>query len=85
VLEALASGTPVVASRIPPFTEYLNDNDVEWADPMLPESIAAAMARSVIKPTFVPPAVCRRYSWDASAARHAALYRSLVAVPATIY
>lgn len=85
VLEALASGTPVVASRIAPFTEYLNDNDVEWADPMQAESIAAAMARSVIKPTFVPPAVCRRYSWDASAARHAALYRSLVAVPATIY
>ena len=28
VLEAMASGTPVVTSRIAPFTEYLHENDV---------------------------------------------------------
>jgi hypothetical protein len=34
VLEALASGTPVVASRIAPFTEYLDDDSASWADPL---------------------------------------------------
>ena len=28
MLEAMASGVPVVTSRIPPFTEYLGDEDV---------------------------------------------------------
>ena len=31
VLEAMASGTPVVISRIAPFTEYLREGDVSWA------------------------------------------------------
>ena len=33
VLEAMASGVPVVTSRIAPFTEYLGDGDVLWCDP----------------------------------------------------
>ena len=33
VLEAMASGMPVVTSRIAPFTEYLDDDDVVWCDP----------------------------------------------------
>lgn len=81
VLEALASGTPVVASRIAPFTEYLGDSDVAWADPLSATSItealeqaldparAAALARAV-------PEVCLRHDWSASAARHVALYRA---------
>lgn len=47
VLEAMASGVPVVTSRIAPFTEYLNDDDVLWCDPFDTSSIAAAMARSL--------------------------------------
>ena len=50
VLEALASGTPAVVSRIAPFTEYLNaDESVDhccWADPMSAASIAEAMSRA---------------------------------------
>ncbi len=34
VLEAMASGLPVIASHIPPFTEYLTDDDVIWCDPL---------------------------------------------------
>lgn len=82
VLEALASGTPVVVSRIAPFTEYLDDTDCTWADPMSVASIARAM-HEVLKhkasaDTLArePPDVCRRFSWPASAQRHAALYRA---------
>ncbi len=85
VLEALASGTPVVASRIAPFTEYLGDDTASWADPLDTASIAQAMrhaldpARAALLRT--PPAVCRRYSWTASAARHVDLYRALCIAP----
>ena len=33
VLEAMASGTPVVVSRIAPFVEYLDPSDALWCDP----------------------------------------------------
>ncbi|MCR5858101.1 MSMEG_0565 family glycosyltransferase [Mesorhizobium sp. J428] len=46
VLEAMASGTPVVVSSIAPFTEYLADQDAIWCDPLKPASIADAMALS---------------------------------------
>lgn len=85
VLEALASGTPVVASRIAPFTEYLDDDSASWADPLDTASIAQAMrqaldpARAALLRT--PPAVCRAYSWAASAGRHVDLYRALCIAP----
>lgn len=85
VLEALASGTPVVASRIAPFTEYLNRDgadDCVWADPHDAMSIAAALrealapARAAALAAGGVPTVCRRFGWPASAARHVALYRA---------
>jgi glycosyltransferase-like protein len=89
VLEALASGTPVVVSRIAPFTEYLNANESEghccWADPMSPASIAQAMLRAC-DPAHADalahrtPDVCERFSWQASAQRHECLYRAHVAL-----
>ncbi len=33
VLEAMASGTPVVVSRIAPFVDYLDPSDALWCDP----------------------------------------------------
>jgi len=75
-LEALASGTPTVVSRRAPFTEYLAGDDVHWADPLDAASIAAAMRAAVARRKFAPPAVCERFSWSASAARHVALYRT---------
>lgn len=74
VLEALASHTPVVVPQQPPFTEYLSDDDANWCDPLDPQSIAAAMQRALQRPLNAVPEVCRRFSWQASAQRHLALY-----------
>jgi glycosyltransferase-like protein len=82
VLEALASGTPVVVSRQPPFTEYLHESEAHWADPRVPASIAAAMALALAHPVAAVPEVCLRHSWPASAARHVSLYRALRALHA---
>jgi len=65
-----------VVSRIAPFTEHFTEGDVLWADPMQAESIAEAMLLAVARGRHHEvPAVCRRFSWSASAARHEALYR----------
>ena len=86
VLEALATGTPVVVSAIAPFTEYLGDGDVHWADPHDPASIAAALVAAASSPKFSPPAVCRRFSWPASALRHLEVYREFLRPdPSTVH
>jgi glycosyltransferase-like protein len=82
VLEAMASGTPAVVSRMAPFTEYLREGECFWADPYDPASIASAM-RNAAQPSLArslaleaAPALCARYSWEASARTHADLYRA---------
>ena len=80
-LEALACGTPTVVSRIAPFTEYLGDDDVQWADPLDVQSIAAALTAAIARGRFAPPAVCERCSWDTAAAAHIALYRAFLGAP----
>lgn len=80
VLEALASGVPVVVSRIEPFTEHLEEGDCSWADPFDPASIARALAKALAAPSADRIArsserLARRFSWRASAERHLQLYR----------
>jgi len=89
VLEALASGTPAVVSRIAPFTEYLAADERQdhccWADPESTASIANAMRRA-LAPEHAhalaqrTPAVCERFGWAASAARHELLYHAHVSL-----
>ncbi|MFM0297434.1 MULTISPECIES: MSMEG_0565 family glycosyltransferase [Paraburkholderia] len=83
VLEALASGTPVVVSSIAPFTEYLDDATCCWADPDDVESIAAALVRALgengIDFGHAVPALLARFSWAASARRHVDAYRRFLA------
>jgi glycosyltransferase-like protein len=84
VLEALASETPVIVSRIPPFTEYLSDFTCSFADPQSPPSIAAAMQRALTAAARRDAIQARNkilpeMSWEISAARHASLYESLCA------
>jgi len=69
VLEALSVGTPVITSRIAPFTEYLPEAAVEWADPMVPYSITAAMCRAV---PVKHSSITARIASSAAANTHAA-------------
>ena len=83
VLEALASGTPVVASRIAPFTEYLSDACCHWADPLSTHSIADAMLRASSgvrgeRLRELASGLIDRMSWTASAERHIQIYRAFI-------
>ncbi len=83
VLEAMASGTPVVVSRIAPFTEYLADEDALWATPTDTDAIAAALESS-LDPGRRRPLVDRghgvaaRYDWASSALAHLDFYTAHV-------
>jgi glycosyltransferase-like protein len=82
VLEAMASGLPVVTSGIPPFTEYLGEDDVLWCDPFDTASIAAAMTRS-LDATRRSQLIARglqiatRHDWENVARDHLATYEKL--------
>jgi glycosyltransferase-like protein len=82
VLEAMASGVPVVTSRIPPFTEYLDDGDVAWCDPGDAASIASAMMATVEEPgrdALIARgfAVAARHDWSRVAQAHLPAYEAL--------
>jgi glycosyltransferase-like protein len=84
VLEALACGTPVVASNIAPFTEYLDDSTCCWAAPTDSASIASALERVIqgrhrTDFTHAVPALLNRMSWQASAHKHLDIYSALLA------
>jgi glycosyltransferase-like protein len=82
VLEAMASGAPVVTSRIAPFTEYLHENDVVWCDPLNVASIANAMAMVLTEPLHSRLAqrgvlVARQHDWSNTAKAHLPVYERL--------
>ncbi len=86
VLEAQASGTPVVASDIDVLREYLVDGrNALLAAPDDPDGLARALVRVVSDPGLAATlrkaglATARRFDWGASADRHIDLYRELVA------
>jgi glycosyltransferase-like protein len=82
VLEAMASGTPVVVSRIAPFVDYLEPSDALWCDPSDSSSIASAMRQS-LRPDVASrlrargPVVAARFGWRDVAERHLPVYRRL--------
>ncbi|MBW9053619.1 MSMEG_0565 family glycosyltransferase [Rhizobium mesosinicum] len=82
VLEAMASGVPVVVSSIAPFTEYLCNDDVVWCDPQNSASIAEAMAISLMPPVragLIPRGLdlAAHHSWQRTAAAHLQAYETL--------
>lgn len=83
VLEAMASGVPVVTSSIAPFTEYIGRDDVLWCDPLHSSSIAEAMALALMPPVRERIisnglAAAGRFSWQRVAAAHLTAYSTLM-------
>jgi len=81
-LEAIACGTPVVTSRIAPFTEHFGDHDVAWCDPPDVGSIANAMA-AILAPGVREQLAAHAehalaaHDWGRTAAAHLPSYESL--------
>jgi glycosyltransferase-like protein len=82
VLEAMASGVPVVVSAIEPFTSYLSAADAIWCDPFSVTSIAEAMALA-LNERFAAPlrrhgcAFAARFDWRSVARAHEPVYQRL--------
>jgi glycosyltransferase-like protein len=82
VLEAMASGVPVVVSSIAPFNEFIRADEAIWCDPHHPGSIAEAMAVSLMPPVrrdLIPKglAIAAHHSWETVAASHLPTYAKL--------
>ncbi|MEL7351638.1 MAG: MSMEG_0565 family glycosyltransferase [Cyanobacteria bacterium P01_A01_bin.116] len=83
VLEAIASGIPVLTANQAPFTEFLSNSSAHLVNPTDIDAIAQAMT-SIINPTISQQLICnsqkiiKRYSWEASAKKHLNLYYQLV-------
>ncbi|MBD2462675.1 MSMEG_0565 family glycosyltransferase [Oscillatoria sp. FACHB-1407] len=83
VLEAIASGLPVVTSNQPPFTEFLSPEQALLVDPLSPQAIAQAMlavtrpevTRSLVQQS---QSVLSTYTWVASAQVHLRHYAQLL-------
>ena len=83
VLEAMASGVPVVVSAIEPFTSYLSPEDAIWCDPANVESIAEAMALALDETVAAPlrgrgGTLATRFDWRAVARAHEPVYQRMM-------
>ena len=85
VLEAIASGLPVLVSNQAPFTEFLSARSAALVDPTNVEAIATAMLK-IIKPDVASQlsqqalTILEGYSWRRSAEMHLELYSELSAL-----
>ncbi len=80
VLEAIASGLPVLTANQAPFTEFLTATDACLVNPEDVGAIAAGML-SITRPQSHhlsdKPTITQRYSWQTSAKMHLDLYQQL--------
>lgn len=80
LLEAMAAGLPVVATDIPVFREFLNGNQALLVPPSDPRSLSQALLAAASDRALrrrlghAGRAVAERYTWDACADQHVALY-----------
>ncbi|MBD2112745.1 MULTISPECIES: MSMEG_0565 family glycosyltransferase [Cyanophyceae] len=83
VLEAIASGLPVITADQPPFTEFLSSNQALLVNPDLPSAIAAAMVAALDPRTADQlvqhsQTVLLNYTWEKSASLHVTHYQTLI-------
>jgi glycosyltransferase-like protein len=87
VLEALASGLPVLTTDIEVFREYLSEETALLVPPGDVQQLAAALVRLARDPklrdrlALAGPEVAARFTWEACATRHIAIYRALSEAP----
>ena len=79
LLEAIASGLPIVTANIPPFTEFLDRNSALLVNPHSPEKIADAMLNILnqnLSQNLIKNAanILPQYSWQKSAQLHLKYY-----------
>ncbi|MGV0028964.1 MSMEG_0565 family glycosyltransferase [Phormidesmis priestleyi] len=83
VMEAIASGIPVITANQPPFTEFLSPDQAILIDPHSSTAIVQAM-KTAIQPAISKSlvqhsqAICDHYTWDTSAKQHVAHYNQLL-------
>jgi glycosyltransferase-like protein len=83
VLEAIASGLPVLTSHQPPFTEFLKPDQALLIDSQDPEKIAQGMVQILQPQTALAlveasQSILPHYSWVTSAKMHLNHYRQLL-------
>jgi glycosyltransferase-like protein len=85
VLESMASGTPVVASDIDVFREFLvHEHNALLVDPHNAAEMARQMIRTVKDPILAQKisdngkSTARKYTWSAAAAKHKNLYGGFI-------
>ena len=82
LLEAMASGLPVITSNLPPFTEFLSRQDALLVDVHSASSIAEAMI-SLLQPDLSSALIERgkylitSYTWEISATIHSKIYERI--------
>ncbi|WP_206814201.1 MSMEG_0565 family glycosyltransferase [Chroococcus sp. FPU101] len=83
ILEAIASGIPVITSNHAPFTEFLFLQEALLVDPTSSDAIFQAM-QSILNPTLAKSlithsqAVLAQYTWETSAKMHINHYQQLL-------
>ena len=83
LLEAIASGLPVITSQRSPFTEFLTPDQALLVDPLIPSELARAM-NAVVQPELAQSliqqsqSVLSTYTWEASAQTHVQHYQQLL-------
>ncbi|HTL88002.1 MAG TPA: MSMEG_0565 family glycosyltransferase [Leptolyngbya sp.] len=80
ILEAIASGLPVITSNQPPFTEFLNNQQAVLVDPHCVDAIAQAMcsvSQSAALLCQQSQSVLSEYTWETAAKQHIHHYQTL--------
>jgi len=83
ILEAIASGLPIITSNHAPFTEFLTPAQALLIDPQDPNAIADAM-KTILQPSLAQALIQQsqsilvNYTWEKSAKMHLEQYQKLI-------